>query len=334
MKPYTPTVSVVMPVYNVERYVAASVASVLSQSFKDFELIIVDDGGSDRSIAICAAFTDHRIRIIHQSNRGLAGARNTGIAASRGQFIALLDSDDAWTRDKLERHVAHLQANPDLGVSYSGADLINENGDSLAIRQRPKRGRATARDVFCGRAIMNGSTPVFRRTMLDAGAIPNAAPDRVWYFDESLRRSEDVECWTRLAVTTSFGFASLPQRLTRYRINTSGLSADVIRQLASWDQVRAIIATIAPDFVAKHGNEARGRELRYLARRCVQIRDRGLGLSLAIEAIRHCPALVLREPVKTFTTLAACLALRLLPQSGFNKLLHIASPGLAGDTAP
>jgi glycosyltransferase involved in cell wall biosynthesis len=324
-----PTVSVIMPVYNVQDYVAEAIESVLAQGFSDFELIIVDDGGTDRSMEICAQFSDPRIRIVHQVNRGLAGARNTGIAKARGRYIALLDSDDAWTPDKLELHVAHLDGAPQLGASYSGAELIDKASRRLGIQQRPKRGAATARDVFCGRAIMNGSTPVFRRDMLNDIARPDPVTGRTRYFDESLRRSEDVECWTRLAVTSTYGFEALPQMLTFYRINASGLSADVIRQLNSWDQVYASIARIAPDFIAAHGREARGRELRYLARRCVQLRDRGLALTLAMEALAHCPSLLWREPVKTLTTLAACLAVRRLPPRGFRHLLRLAAPTLA-----
>lgn len=326
----TPTVSVVMPVFNVQAYVGQAVASVLAQRFADFELIVVDDGGSDNSVEICRTFIDPRIRIVQQANRGLAGARNTGISLARGRYIALLDSDDAWAPDKLERHVSHLDANPSVGASYSGAELMDCRGRLLGMRQRPKAGMATAKDVFCGRAILNGSAPVFRREMLSESAVWNAATGRLWYFDESLRRSEDVECWTRLAVTSRFRFAAIGAPLTFYRINSGGLSADVIRQLNSWDQVCASIARIAPAFVAAHGREARGRELRYLARRCVQLRDRGLGLTLACAAIAHCPSLLWREPGKTLATLFACMALRLMPQSGFRILLRLAHPALAG----
>ncbi|HZV11070.1 MAG TPA: glycosyltransferase family 2 protein, partial [Novosphingobium sp.] len=94
--PVVPTVSVIMPVYNVEPYVAEAITSVLAQTYADFELIIVDDGGQDRSVEICQGFEDPRIRIVHQANRGLAGARNTGILAARGRYLAFLDSDDRW----------------------------------------------------------------------------------------------------------------------------------------------------------------------------------------------------------------------------------------------
>jgi glycosyltransferase involved in cell wall biosynthesis len=312
-----PAISVVMPVYNVERFVEQAVRSVLDQSFGDFELIIVDDGGSDASIAICRQLADHRTRIVHQANRGLAGARNTGIAEARGEFVALIDSDDAWMPEKLERHIAHLRANPDVGISYAGAKLIGDNGQPLGISQRPLLGDVTSRHVFCGQTIKNGSVPVFRRAALNEAALRIAGADRVSYFDEGLRRSEDVECWTRIALTTRWRFAGIPGDLTLYRINAAGLSADVIRQLESWDDVCAKVAAYAPAFIAAHGNEARARELRYLARRCFQIGDRGLAFGLVAEALRTWPRLVLTEPVKTLTTLAACVLLRLLPERPF-----------------
>jgi hypothetical protein len=90
---------------------------------------------------------------------------------------------------------------------------------------------------------------------------------------------------------------------------------------------------IDPAFIAAHGREARGRELRYLARRCVQIRDRGLGLTLALEALSHCPRLLVEEPVKTLTTLVACFAMRTLSSTAFGALLRIASPALAEGSA-
>ncbi|MEL7113470.1 MAG: glycosyltransferase family 2 protein, partial [Pseudomonadota bacterium] len=104
----TPIVSVIMPVYNTAKYVQSAIESVLVQTLTDFELLIVDDAGQDNSIALCRAYDDPRVQIISQANRGLAGARNTGIRNARGQFIALLDSDDLWEAEKLEKHVAHL----------------------------------------------------------------------------------------------------------------------------------------------------------------------------------------------------------------------------------
>jgi len=305
-----PTVSVIIPVYNVERFVEAAIASVQAQTFQDFELIIVDDGGQDRSIEICRRLADQRTRIIEQKNRGLAGARNTGIAAARGRYIALLDADDFWHAEKLARHVAHLESRPQVGVSYAGSILIDEAGHDMRIRQRPVLGMATARQVFCGQTVKNGSVPVFRRAVFDEIAYRPVAGDREWYFDETLRRSEDVECWTRTALTSRYAFEGIRGDLTYYRINSSGLSADIIRQLESWEEVCDKIAAFAPDFIAAHEAEARARELRYLARRAVQLRDTGLAVPLIVEALKTWPMLALVSPLKTATTLAASLLLR------------------------
>jgi glycosyltransferase involved in cell wall biosynthesis len=330
---HIPSVSVVMPVYNVERFVAASIDSVLAQTYSDFELIIVDDGATDGSVEICRGFADPRIRIIHQRNRGLAGARNTGIAAARGRFIALLDSDDIWLPDKLARHVAHLEADLGLGVSYTGAALIDEAGQDIGLAQTPLVGPVSARQVFCGQGVCNGSVPVFRREALADAALPGETPDRIWYFDETLRRSEDVECWARIALTTRWRFAGLPGLLTLYRVNTGGLSADIPRQLASWEAVFEKVRGFAPAFIAQHGAEARARELRYLARRAVAMRDRHFALSLMREAIGSWPRLVIEEPGKTLTTLAAVLAMQGLPAATFDRLLRRVKPGLVGGAA-
>jgi glycosyltransferase involved in cell wall biosynthesis len=325
----SPTVSVVMPVYNVEKYVAAAIQSVLDQSFTDFELIIVDDGGSDGSMAICEAMADHRTRIIRQANRGLAGARNAGIVAATGEFVAFLDSDDLMTPDKLERHVTHLRARPRVGISYAGAELIDEAGAVIGIRQQPKLGRVEACDVFRGKVILNGSVPVFRRQVLDDASYPSPDGTRRWYFDETLRRSEDVEFWTRVALTTTWPYMGIPGRYTQYRISGSGLSADVIRQLESWDQVCDRVAAYAPEFVARYGREARALELRYLARRCFQLKDRGLAIGMALQAVRAWPSMLVKEPRKTLVTLAACAVLRILPERQFARVMRAANTSFA-----
>ena len=328
---HQPELSVVMPVYNVQRFVADSIRSVFAQTFEDFELILVDDGSTDSSLAICERLADPRTRIIRQANRGLSGARNTGIAAARGAYIALLDSDDLWEPDKLARHMAHLHAKPDVGVSYAGAMMVDVHGRDVGIRQTPRVGHAGQREVFCGLAICNGSTPVFRREVFEDIAYVPVSGDRSWYFDETFRRSEDVECWVRISMMTHWLFEGIPGFLTRYRLNTGGLSADVIQQLASWDAVRDKVAGYAPQLVAQHGAEARARELRYLARRCVQMRDRGFGFPLALEMARSYPRLFLHEPRKTAVTFLACLALRFMPAMAFKSFLRSLQPRLVED---
>jgi glycosyltransferase involved in cell wall biosynthesis len=329
-----PAVSVVLPVFNDEAFVASAILSVLAQTYADFELIIVDDGCTDRSMDICATFDDPRIVIVREAHRGLAGARNTGILHARGTYVALLDSSDMWAPEKLEVHVAHLESDENIGASTSAIMMIDTEGRPTGVVQRPKTGPITARDVYCGRVVLSASAPVFRWEMLIESALPEDASGRHRVFDERLRRSEDMECWTRLAVTSRFRFETIDRPLTQFRVIPGSMSADIIRQIDSWDAASELISHIAPEFIEECGAEGRACKLSQLARSCVQMRDRGLGLTLACEAVSHFPGLLWREPAKTLATLLACLAMRLLPQRKSARLLLVARSALAGGLAP
>ena len=309
----TPIVSVIMPVYNTAKYVQSAIESVLAQTFTDFELLIIDDAGQDNSIDLCRAYHDPRIRIISQPNRGLAGARNTGIRTARGQFIALLDSDDLWEAEKLEHHVDHLWRSPSVGVCYAASTMIDDDGDFLRIVQRPKLKNVTARDVFLRNPIGNGSAPVIRKAVFDDIAFVNEGRNELDYFDESFRQSEDIECWCRMALMTHWRFEGIPGAYTRYRINEGGLSANVVKQFETWSRVKARVAELNPDFAARWGHYAEAYQKRYLARRSFRMGEGPLAWSLMKEALRTCPRILVEEPGKTLTTLAATIALRFRP---------------------
>src|SRR5271156_2731884 len=116
-----PRVSVVIPIYNGAATIGRALQSLFDQTFTDFEIVCVDDGSTDDTPSVLAGYGD-RIRVIRQSNRGLPGARNAGVAASRGQLIALIDHDDQWLPQKLELTVTALEADPGSSLVYS--DLI------------------------------------------------------------------------------------------------------------------------------------------------------------------------------------------------------------------
>ncbi len=317
----SPAISVVMPVYNAERFVAIAMKSVLGQTFCDIELLVIDDGSQDESVKICQGIADRRTRIIRQQNQGVSSARNTGITHARAGIIAFIDSDDVWAPEKLEHHISHLHRRYDVGISYCGAKLIDESGRSLGIYQCPVLYGVTPREVFCGQVIRNGSVPVIRRAVLDEMAWRTPARgDRFSYFDESFQQSEDVECWTRIALTSDWLFEGISGELASYRVNSRGISADVIRQLATWERVCAKVATYAPEFIAAHGQEARGRQLRYLARRACSNRDRKLALQLVLQALRTWPQMLRDEPIKTSVTVTACALLRMMPERSFHQL--------------
>ena len=316
-----PTVSVIMPVYNTAKYVRASIESVLEQTFHCFELIIIDDAGTDGSLGICRQFTDPRIRIISQINRGLSGARNTGIRHARGEFIALLDSDDIWEPEKLGQHVEHLRNNSDVGVSYAASRMIDDDGNLLRITQRPKLKGVTPQDVFMRNPIGNGSAPVIRSEVFNEIAQVNTQRKELDYFNESLRQSEDIECWCRIALTTDWKFEGIEGAYTRYRINENGLSANVIKQFESWSKVNDLVTHLSPGFARLWSPRAEAYQLRYLARRCVKEGDGTTALRLIAKAVDVCPNILWEEPFKSWTTIAAAMVIRMLPPF-FNSRLQ------------
>lgn len=318
---FAPRMSVVMPVFNVEDYIAEAIRSVLGQSFKDFELIVVDDGGNDSSMEIARSSDDPRIRIISQANRGLAGARNTGIAFARAPYIALLDSDDRWHEDKLLLHYVHLQANPGVGVSYSGSRLVDEHGEVMKVAMRPKLTGVDAADVLCRNPVGNGSAPVLRKDALDRAAFHHLAePGRICWFDENFRQSEDIELWVRLAGMHDVRFEGINGLLTDYRIIGGALSANVVKQYLSWTRMLDIAAANTPDLVARHGDRARAYQLRYLARRSVQLGNAELAKDFFDRALRSKIRIVFEEPVKSAMTYCAITLANLAGPANFQRI--------------
>lgn len=310
-------ISVVIPVYKVEAFIADAVSSALNQTERNIEIIIVDDCSPDKSIEICEQFDDDRIRIVrHRENRGLAGARNTGIRASRGKYIAFLDSDDMWEPTKLERHKAHLEGDPLLGISFSRSAFIDADGQRLNAYQMPRLDHVPAGYYLCRNPIGNGSAPVVRREVFEDIAFEQTlhGEKEVAYFDERFRQSEDIECWIRIRSTTFWRIEGLSEALTLYRLNSGGLSADIPKQLATWEAVIEKTRIYAPELIREHGAMARAFQLRYLARQAIRLRDGRLAVSLAHQAVRCNPRMLVREPSRTIITLMAAYTLIAAPK--------------------
>ena len=316
-----PVVSVVIPMYNVEKYIEQSINSVLNQSYHHFELILVDDGCVDKTLDIVNNFTDPRIRIVCQENRGLSGARNTGIESARGIYIALLDADDYWAADKLTKHIQHLSANPKVGISYCPSLFIDEEGELLGVGQFPKLKSITKQHIFCRNPIGNGSSPVIRRSVLSEVGYYGIKKDkyRRMYFDESLRQSEDIELWTRIALKTKWQFEGISTPLTYYRVNDSGLSADVDKQFASWQHAVMLNKASDPAFFKQLYSLAKAYQLRYLARRAVQSKSKVAAFKLIHQAIYCNYRIILQEPNRTVMTLC-CAWLKFLPSKLYSRI--------------
>ena len=234
-----PKVSVIIPAYQVTRYIAQTLDSVLAQTYTDFETIVVNDGCPDTA-ALEAVLQPYlpRLRYSKQENRGLSGARNTAIRMARGEFIALLDSDDLWMPQFLEQQMRFLEAHPSLGMVW--CDSIHFGGTAWDGR-RFSEAFPSSRPVTLEKLLLCECVPIAscvvvrRQAVLDAGE-----------FDENLRRVEDFDMWVRLAYAgVQMDFQS--QALGRRRVWPGALSANSNAQYETAIQVyRKFQAQIGP----------------------------------------------------------------------------------------
>lgn len=326
-----PIFSVVVPMYNVEKYIDQCLQSILDQSFEHFEIICVDDGCTDGTVKKVNAYTDDRIRLIQQENGGLSAARNTGIQHSRGVYIAFLDSDDCWHKDKLQAHFDHFEGHANLGLSYSASLFVDEDSKELGIGQHPKVKNISARDIFCRNPVGNGSAPVLRRSALNQIAFfaqSGSGSERLYYFDENLRQSEDVDCWLRLALSTQWEIEGIDRALCYYRVNSEGLSCNLEKQLSSWERAISKHRVRFKSFYQKHYSLAKAYQLRYLARRAVMNKQSFAALSYVSRALCCNVSVLVQEPGRTLMTIGGAF-LTLFPGFIYRAVRNLAFASLA-----
>jgi glycosyltransferase involved in cell wall biosynthesis len=225
-----PKVSVVVPAYNVRSYIEDVLVSLESQTFREFEVIIVDDGSTDGTAEVVKPFCDRdsRFQLLHKTNGGLSSARNYGIRHACAEYIALLDGDDVYKPDKLATHVALLDSTPEVGVVYSASRIIRDDGHPtfMFLSGKPINSDPLLA-LLCKNFIGHGSNAVFRRCIFD----------EVGEFDETLRSCEDIDFWLRIAVTQHWLFHLVPQALCYYRVRPSALTFNVAQMQRCNEQV-------------------------------------------------------------------------------------------------
>jgi GT2 family glycosyltransferase len=217
-----PEFSVLTPAYNSAAYLAETISSVLAQTFESFEMLIVDDGSTDRTAEIADEFArqDPRIRVFRQANAGAAAARNRGIRASRGRYFALIDGDDCWMPNFLEAQRTLLQDHPELGVI--SANAINMGGELDGQPWKPVSDALTRVSLIemLEEETSLCITAVFRREVAE----------RLGGFDETLRNNEDYDLWLRAALA-GYGCAFYSRPLAHYRRRPDSQSGDEQRTL-------------------------------------------------------------------------------------------------------
>jgi glycosyltransferase involved in cell wall biosynthesis len=207
-----PKVSVIVPVYNHEKYIAECVESVLNQTYRDFEVVVVDDGSTDRTSEILKRFKD-KIRYIWQVNKGGAAALNTAIKNSKGEYIAWVSSDDIFMPAKLEEQIRYFDSNPDVDLTYTDFYIIDGKGEIKQEICSPyyEDKRTFIYNLLIGNFI-NGSSVMFKRNCID----------KVGYFDEEMKYHADGNMWFRML--KHFKFGHIPKLLLKYRWHESNLS--------------------------------------------------------------------------------------------------------------
>ena len=208
----TPLVSVIMPVYNGEKFLAEAIESILAQTFSDFELRVVDDASQDGSVEIIRSYEerDERVRLIqHERNRGQATALNNGVSAARGRYIAMMDSDDISLPDRLRKQFDVLEAHPEIDLVGACLQVVDAELAPLSGHDVPERHADIVMNLIFAEPSLTGAVVMMRR----------ALPDAVGGYDVACGAVCDTDFFIRSVGKARF--ANLPERLYRYRRHDS-----------------------------------------------------------------------------------------------------------------
>lgn len=211
-------ISVIIPTYNNAQFIRDAIDSVLSQTYKNYEILVIDDGSTDNTKEIIEKYNGKRIKYIYQENKGLAAARNTGIKASTGELVAFLDSDDMWLPEKLERQISIINGFPNVGLVGCGYYGIDESGK----RVKETKGR----DYPDKELLLNNL--MMRNVVTGSGSGVLAKKEcfnKAGLFDESFRSTEDRDMWYRILKFYDLKFVS--DYLVIIRVRRNSLSKNV-----------------------------------------------------------------------------------------------------------
>jgi glycosyltransferase involved in cell wall biosynthesis len=211
----TPAFSIITPVFNAGVYLARTVESVLSQSYSDFELILVDDGSTDDAIDGILRLRDPRIRVLRQANRGAPSARNSGLNASRGVYIALLDQDDLWSAEKLARHLETFRCHPEVDLTFTWTRYIGEADQDLGLPVRRWRGKVAFHELLVDNVIACSSA-----------AIRRAAVEKAGGFDPRLPIIHDQDLFLRVLRLRPANALAIPEVMTFHRRHSVQVTQD------------------------------------------------------------------------------------------------------------
>lgn len=309
-----PLVSIIIPVYNGEKTIKATIESVLQQTFKDFEIIVIDDGSHDSTLDVINNLKDERLRVFSYSNAGVSKSRNRGLALAKGEFISFLDADDLWTPDKLETQWKALQDNSQAAVAYSWSDWIDESGHLLRSGGHITANGQVFEQLLVRDFIESGSNPLIRRQALD----------EVGEFDSSVTPAEDWDMWLRLAAR--YEFVAVPCVQILYRVSPLTASFNVWKMEAGSLRVIERAFAQAPEFLQRLKKEILASRYKYLAFKATEgfpEPKKGLAaVRFLWQVVRYQPSSLPRGRVMLIVIFKIAVAI-LLPPSVARALLEV-----------
>jgi len=206
-----PQISVVMSVYNGEKFLYEAIKSILNQTYEDFEYIIINDGSTDSSQSIIESFNDNRIKLINQENRGLTASLNKGINLSKGTYIARMDADDISHHLRLEKQLKYIQDN-NLDLVWAKAKFINENTDVICNKFQPSL-ENTLRFLHKFIYVIHPATLFKKSIVIDSGL-----------YNEEFQSGQDGDLWKRM-IKNGYSFGLVDEYLLNYRVIGNSISA-------------------------------------------------------------------------------------------------------------
>jgi len=239
-----PLVAVIVPMYNAAATIDATIASICAQTHRSLDIVVVDDGSSDRSPQMVEAWMarDPRIRMVRQANSGVATARNFGAANTTASYLAFIDADDVWADNKIALQIAALTAQSRPALVYCWFAQVDSDGRIFPVSEHPAYEGDVLRQLCRSNFVGNGSSMLMPREVFD----------RVGGFDPSLRERGAQGCedlMFLLGAAEFYPFLAVRNYLVGYRLTPKNMSSDTLRMLRSFDIVRQLYRTRRPALI-------------------------------------------------------------------------------------
>lgn len=293
--------TVIIPARDVGPFIVETVHSVLTQTVRDIEVLVIDDGSQDDTRARVESIADPRLRLLDAPGNGAGAARNLALAQARGQYIAFLDADDLWVPDHLARMLAHLESHAGLDLVFAAIDWIDENGKPMPRTVVRWQGTISYGELLLEFYPVTTSALFARRT----------AVEQVGGFDPDMRMGADHELCLRIALLRPDNCAGVPEIGVHYRRRSGQNTANRERKLAYWQKLLAKHRTLAPGLVSELEPLATAYHLRALSALAYESGAFAEARAWLASAVRAAPLAMLRDR-RTWITGGAAVA-SLLP---------------------